>query len=141
MPLVNILLGNMQDQGRAPPLPEQVRPVIVTGLDAIGRGHDLRRLDEFLHGAMQTFGPEVSRYVNIGVYLQQRATALGIDTEELIRSQEEIEAELGREKAQAALKDIAPGLLKDNPEGAAAAARAVAEQQGIDIDGAIQQAG
>ena len=129
MPLVDIILGNMQDGGRSPELPEEVRPVVVTGLAAIGRGHDLRRLDEFLHGALQTFGPEVAQYVNVGIYLQQRATALGIDTAELIKSQEQLAQEQQQANAAKLTSDLAPSLIKANPEGAADVAQQVAEQQ------------
>ena len=126
LPLVNIMLGNMQDEGRAPQLPEQVRPVIVTGLDAIGRGHDLARLDEFLLGAMQTFGPEVAQFINVGNYLQQRAIALGIDTEELIKPPEQIQAEQQQAQMAQMTEKLGPSLIQANPEGAAEAAQEIA---------------
>jgi hypothetical protein len=42
----------------------------------------------------------MAQYVNIGEYLNRRAAALGIDTEGLIKTEEEIQAE--RQQAMAA---------------------------------------
>ena len=61
-------------------------------MEALGRGNDLNRLDMFLAGATQVVGPEaVAQYVNIGDYFKRRATALGIETEGLIKSDEELQ--------------------------------------------------
>ena len=103
LPLVKALMTRLEKQKRIPTLPKGiVRPTITTGLEALGRGHDLNKLDLFLQGAMQTFGPEiVAKYVNISDYLTRRATALGIDTKGLVKSEEELAAE--QQQAQAAI--------------------------------------
>lgn len=93
LPLVQRTLYTMQRRRAIPSLPEgTVSPTITTGLEALGRGHDLNRLDVFIGGAMQTFGPQVlSQYLNVGDYLTRRGTALGIDMSGLVRSEEEIQ--------------------------------------------------
>ena len=103
LPLVKALMHRLEKQKRIPTLPKgTVRPTITTGLEALGRGHDLNKLDLFLQGVMQTFGPEVvAKYVNISDYLTRRATALGIDTKGLVKSEEELAAE--QQQAQAAI--------------------------------------
>ena len=95
LPLVKALMHRLEKQKRIPTLPKGiVRPTITTGLEALGRGHDLNKLDLFLQGVMQTFGPEVvAKYVNISDYLTRRATALGIDTKGLVKTEEELAAE------------------------------------------------
>ena len=92
MPLVTILMSRMTKAGSIPKLPKgMVRPKIVTGLEALGRGQDLNRLDVFISGAMQQLGPEsIMQYLNMPDYLTRRATAVGIDTEGLIKSEEEV---------------------------------------------------
>ena len=46
----------------------------------------------FLAGANQVVGPEaVAQYVNVGDYFKRRATALGIETEGLIKTEEEVQ--------------------------------------------------
>jgi hypothetical protein len=127
LPMVNIILGNLQEAGEIDPLPEQVKPVIVTGLDAIGRGHDLARLDNFIAGALQQMGPEVLQFINVGVYLRERATALGIDTEQLIKSDEQLQQEQQQQQQQEALQAVGPELIKNAPpEAMAAAAQQIA---------------
>lgn len=96
MPLVKALMHRLEKQKRIPTLPKgTVRPTIITGLEALGRGHDLNKLDIFLQGVMNTFGHEVvAQYVNVSDYLTRRATALGIDSKGLVKSEEEVQAEL-----------------------------------------------
>ena len=95
LPLVKTLMHRLEKQNRIPSLPKGViRPAITTGLEALGRGNDLNKLDLFLQGAAGVVGPEalVSR-LNVADYLTRRATALGIDAQGLIKSEEEIQAE------------------------------------------------
>lgn len=95
LPLVKTLMHRLEKQRRIPALPKGViRPAITTGLEALGRGNDLNKLDLFLQGAAQTIGPEglMSR-INVADYLTRRATALGIDSKGLIKSEEEIQQE------------------------------------------------
>ena len=95
LPLVKTLMHRLEKQRRIPSLPKgTIRPAITTGLEALGRGNDLNKLDLFLQGAAQTIGPEglISR-INVADYLTRRATALGIDSKGLIKSEEEIQQE------------------------------------------------
>lgn len=92
LPLVNRVMDKMQKKRRLPKIPKKlVKPTIVTGLEALGRGHDLNKLDTFIAGASQLLGPEFPTYVNMSEYLKRRATSIGIDDDKLVRSQEEID--------------------------------------------------
>ena len=93
LPLVNRLVHQLERKRKIPTLPKGVvKPTITTGLEALGRGHDLNKLDVFIGGVLQTFGPEVvSQYLNVGDYLTRRGTALGIDMKGLVRSEEEVQ--------------------------------------------------
>jgi len=134
LPLVNIILGNMIESGEIDKLPEQVRPIIVTGLDAIGRSHDLQRLDVFVSGIAELLGPAaVAQFVNIPAYLRSRAVALGIDTEQLIKSEEQVAQEQQAQQLQDAVQNLGPQLLQNGPPELAEAA---ATQMGL----AAQQA-
>jgi hypothetical protein len=86
-------MDRMSKKDRLPKLPKDiVKPTIVTGIEALGRGNDLNKLDMFLAGANQVVGPAaVAQYVNVGDYFKRRATALGIETEGLIKTDEEIQ--------------------------------------------------
>jgi hypothetical protein len=88
-------MHTLEEEGAFPKLPENtVRPLIVTGLDALGRGNDLNKLDVFLMGIAQTLGPDaMMRYVNVREYMDRRAASLGLDTDGLIKSDEQIAQE------------------------------------------------
>lgn len=92
LPLVNRLSFQMERQSRLPSLPKGiVRPTITTGLEALGRGHDMNKLQIFAGIAAQAAGlpPEVNR----GDFLTRAGTALGIDMAGLIKSPEELAAD------------------------------------------------
>lgn len=93
LPIVSRLMDKMSKNKRLPKIPKDiVKPTIVTGVEALGRGNDLNRLDMFLAGANQVVGPQaVTQYLNVSDYFKRRATALGIETEGLIKTEEEIQ--------------------------------------------------
>lgn len=94
MPMINRLMKVMNKAKRLPKLPEGVvNPVIITGVEALGRGNDLQKLDLFLAGAAQVVGPQaIAEYVSVGEYFKRRATSLGIKTTGLVKTEEEIQA-------------------------------------------------
>lgn len=97
---------------KLPKLPNGVKPVIVTGLEALGRGNDLQKLDAFIGGAAQMLGPEaVLRSLNASVYMKRRALALGVDTEGLIRSEEEIAAEQEQAQMMQMMQQVGPNAV------------------------------
>jgi hypothetical protein len=111
MPLVNRLMDRMSKAGRLPALPKKiVKPTIVTGLEALGRGHDLNKLDSFVSGASQLLGDQFATYVNMSDYLKRRATSLGIDVEGLVRTEEEIQMEQQQMAQQAMAQQVAPNV-------------------------------
>jgi hypothetical protein len=95
LPLVRQVMNELERAKRIPKLPSGVvKPSITTGLEALGRGHDLNKLDVLFRGVVDTFGQEaLSRYANVGDYMTRRGTALGIDMKGLVRSEEEIQEE------------------------------------------------
>lgn len=92
LPLVNRLMWQKERRKEFPPLPRGlVRPVITTGLEALGRGHDLGKLDTLLQ-RLAPLGPEViSQYLNVGDYITRVATSLGIDSGGLVNSAEDVQ--------------------------------------------------
>ncbi len=92
--------------------------MIITGVDALGRGQDLNRLDAFIAGIGQIFGPEaVQQYVNISEYLTRRAASLGINPEGLVRDQEDIAAESEQAQMMQMVQNAAPGVIQEGARG------------------------
>lgn len=88
---VTSLMHDMERRKLLPPLPKELlKPSITTGMEALGRGHDLNKLDGLIAGIQQAFGTEqVARFMNIGEYIKRRGTALGIDMAGLVLSEDE----------------------------------------------------
>jgi len=136
MPLVNRLMARMEKGGRLPALPKKiVKPTIVTGLEALGRGHDLNKLDMFIQGVAQLLGDDFKTYIDLGDYLKRRATSLGIDTEGLVKDQEQIQAEQQQQQAQMMAQQVAPNvanaagkMAQEDPEKLQQMASAVGQQ-------------
>jgi hypothetical protein len=114
LPLVSLIIARMTKERRLPKLPKDiVHPSIVTGLEALGRGADLMRLDSFIAGALQQVGPEMlNQYMNIGDYLSRRATALGLVTDGLIKSEEQIAQERQQAMQARMLQQFGPDVMR-----------------------------
>jgi hypothetical protein len=71
-----------------------VKPTIVAGINAIGRGQDRESLGAFLMTIAQTMGPEaIQTYVNPEEVIKRLAAAQGIDVLNLVRSMQDVQAE------------------------------------------------
>jgi hypothetical protein len=131
LPLINRIVAVMTKAKRLPSLPKKfVKPAIVTGLEALGRGHDLTRLQTFQAAALQALGPElVQKYMNPGDFLMRLAAATGINTNGLIKTAEQIQAEQQQAQQMAMMQQgIAPAInalgrmgVQAQADGAAAA--------------------
>ena len=90
LPLVRLLLARLESDGKMPKMPkDSIKPQIVTGLEALGRGQDLNKLAQFLT-YLQPLGPQViSQNLNVDDYIDRLGASLGIDTGGLVKSVEE----------------------------------------------------
>ena len=87
LPLVRLLLQSSNIK-----LPKGlVEPAIVTGVEALGRGHDYNKLVQFAQTLQQLLGPEIfAQYTNVAAVIDQVGTSLGIETQSIIKSQEQM---------------------------------------------------
>jgi hypothetical protein len=101
LPLVRVLMARMEVQGKLPVLPAgTVKPMITTGIEAIGRGQDLSNLSALLQ-SISVLGPQViSQYLNIGDYIKRSGTGLGIDMHGLVKTDEVVAAVVQQQQAQ-----------------------------------------
>ena len=79
-----------------PKIPKDlVRPTVVAGVNALGRGQDYQSLTQFITTIAQTMGPEaIQRYIDPAEYIKRLATAQGIDTLNLVKTQEQMQQEM-----------------------------------------------
>jgi exonuclease VII small subunit len=127
-PLVVRLMAIMQKERKLPHLPENtVVPEIITGLDGLGRSSDLMKLDLMVKDLATTFGPEAAaEYINVGAYAKRRATALSIDIEGVIRSEDEVQKSRQQQAQQDAIGKLGPSVIKGMSDQAKAGQQPVA---------------
>lgn len=111
-PVVNRTIAKLKRQRRFPPLPKSVSPSIITGLEALGRNHELNSLDAYITGAVQVLGEAAIKRIEVGDYMTRRATALGIDPEGLVTTDEEFAQQEQQAALAAAAQSAAPQLAK-----------------------------
>ena len=103
IPYLNRKLNVAQRTGEIPRLPKGgvVRPTIVAGINALGRGQDRESLAQFLTVLAQTLGPEaIGQFVNPDEVIKRLAAASGIDVLNLVKSMAEKQAEQQQQMAQ-----------------------------------------
>ncbi len=85
----------LQRSGQLPRLPKNlVRPSIVAGVNALGRGQDRESLIAFITTIAQTMGPEaIQKYISPEEYIKRLATSQGIDLLNLVKSQQIVQQE------------------------------------------------
>ena len=98
VPYLNRTLHILQRNKVIPKIPkEAVRPEIVAGVNALGRGQDQQSLVSFAQTLAQTMGPEVmAKFLDAGEYVKRLAAAQGIDALNLIKTPET----MAQDKAQ-----------------------------------------
>jgi|TARA_R110000744_G_scaffold51093_2_gene110214 hypothetical protein len=101
-PMVKLLLSRMEKSGKMPKFPKDtLKPQIVTGMEALGRGQDLNKLSQLLQ-MLQPLGPEIlQKELNIDDYIDRLGASLGIDTSGLIKSAEQKQEEAQAQEQQA----------------------------------------
>ncbi len=96
VPYLNRTMLVLQRNGQLPKIPKEfVRPQIVAGINALGRGQDRESLANFLGTIAQTLGPEaLMKFINPSEVVKRLAAAQGIDALNLIKTEEQLAQEM-----------------------------------------------
>ena len=88
VPYLNRKLSIFQKTGEIPRIPKgMVKPIIVAGINSLGRGQDVQALGGFLQTIATTMGPEaITTYINPDEVIKRLAAAQGIDVLNLVKS-------------------------------------------------------
>jgi hypothetical protein len=117
VPYLNRKLLVLSRAGQLPKYPKDlVKPTIVAGINALGRGQDRESLTAFITTIAQTLGPEaMMKFINADEAIKRLAAAQGIDVLNLVKSMEDQQAEAQAQQQQEqemAQMQMAPQLLK-----------------------------
>ena len=140
IPYLSRTLLVLQRSNQIPKLPKDiVRPTIVAGINALGRGQDRESLTAFIGTIAQTLGPEaLMKYVEPLEAIKRLAASQGIDVLNLIKTPEQMEQDkqmMMQQQAQQELVkqtgQIAGTPLMDPTKNPELADQATAAAQGI----------
>ncbi|MFV7520705.1 portal protein [Enterobacter quasiroggenkampii] len=124
LPIVRVLMNQLQATSKIPDLPkEALTPNISAGLEALGRGQDLDRLNQFVQAMVAVAGLAQDQDVNMGTLKLRICNALGIDTDGLLLTEEEKQQIQMQQMAQMGMQNAAStagagmgALATQNPE-------------------------
>ncbi len=113
LPYVRRLMNQLQRTGKLPQLPKGVlKPMIVTGIEALGRGADLDKLRMFVKDVVELGGPEaLGTYIHFDDLMKRLATARGIPTEGLVKTAEEVAADQEQAMQQQMMQQLGPNAV------------------------------
>ena len=108
VPYLNRTLHILQRSNQLPKIPKNmVRPQIVAGVNALGRGQDRESLTQFVGTIAQTMGPEaLMRYVDPSEYIKRLAAAQGIDVLNLVKTQQQLQQEMQAQQQAAQQQEL-----------------------------------
>ena len=108
VPYLNRTLHILQRNKELPKLPKEiVRPTIVAGVNALGRGQDQQSLVSFITTIAQTMGPEImGKFLDPSEYIKRLAAAQGIDVLNLVKSEETLQEEQQQQQQQAMAQEL-----------------------------------
>ena len=95
IPYLDRTLLVLQRTNELPKLPKDIiRPTIVAGVNALGRGQDREALTMFMQTIAQTVGPEAAmQFINPLEAIKRLAAAQGIDVLNLVKTPEQLQGE------------------------------------------------
>lgn len=94
LPIVRRLMAQMKRAGDLPELPDgALEPVIVTGFDALGRGHELNKYRQYFADGTALFGPEFMMQFDPTAVAALMATHHNVDISNIMKSEDQMATE------------------------------------------------
>lgn len=101
LPIVRVLLNQLQATQQIPDLPQEaVEPTVTTGAEALGRGQDMDKLRQFTSAMLEIAQLNGDPDINMATLKIRLANAIGLDTSGLLLT----EAEKAQMQSQEMLK-------------------------------------
>ena len=102
VPYLNRTMLVLQRSQQIPRIPkEYVRPKIVAGINALGRGQDREALTQFMQVVAGVLGPQsIPQYINASEAIKRLAAAQGIDILNLVKTDQQLQQETQQAQQQ-----------------------------------------
>jgi hypothetical protein len=106
-PYIDWKLFSLQRDKAFPALPKGIVMNVIAGLEGVGRGQDREALIMFMGTLQQSLPPEiVTQFINPEEAIKRLAASMGIETLNLIKSQEEREGDEQKAQQQAMMASL-----------------------------------
>ncbi|HWL80099.1 MAG TPA: portal protein [Roseomonas sp.] len=112
LPFVRLRMARLANERRIPKLPPKVKPAVVTGMEALGRSHEVNRLLMFGRVIREILGDQGMAALKPDKVSQKVATSLGIP-DDLLKTAQEMAQEQQQAQRQAMLQAVGPELAKN----------------------------
>ena len=116
-PVLLNLLASMQRRKILPELPAEVEPVILTGMEALGRNSEFQRLVEWL-SVLRTLpqAEEVSMRIDYRGLMNRLSASVGVNTDGLLVPEEQVQAAKRQmqqlQQQQAMMQSLGPQAIR-----------------------------
>lgn len=121
MPLTRRYISLLERQEKLPELPDDMEIALTTGIEALGRGHDVQKMLQFINSAKQAVGEENFAQLADGTaILKALQTGFGLANHNLIREREAVQGDQQRQMQERLAERVAPevarGAMQTNQE-------------------------
>lgn len=115
LPFLKRVMATLQKRSKIPELPSDiVKTKITTGLEALGRGHDLQKLTQSLKLLSETVPPEIlAKKIDWDDLITRVFAAQGVNTSGLIKDGERQQQESRQQQIQQLAQDAGPEVAKE----------------------------
>jgi len=130
LPYVRRLTHQLQKQNKLPALPQKaIRPLITTGVEAIGRGAELENLRAFVRDIVELGGPQaLDTELDFGELSKRLATARRIKVDGLVLTAEQKQQRQQQRQMQSMVENLGPNAVN---QAGALVKQGMANQQGV----------
>lgn len=113
LPLVHVVLGRLQQEGKMPEFPDNtLKPQVLTGIAALGRSQELDKLRLFLEILMPLGEQAIQEGVVLPEFTSRVAAALSIDTKDLVPTQAILDKRKEEQDAKELMSMLGPEAMK-----------------------------
>lgn len=113
-PYARRVLYILSKSGKAPKLPKDITPMVVTGFAALGENHEIAAIEDWLQKLVGLFGPQwVATFVDGQEVALRTGTGRGIlDVKGMLKSDDQVQSEQQGAMSQQAIAQSTPEVVK-----------------------------
>ena len=115
LPLVKHAMMVLTANGAIPPLPNNIKPTVIAGMEALGRGVNLQLWMTFAATMQKIIGPEAfASVVDLNALATEVGTGLGIEVKRILKTKEQLAAEQAQTRQDALRATLGPAAIQAN---------------------------